>query len=57
MCKEESDAKDGCDEFGQAELREEEQPDTDNSHAERTRAFIEQCRAELEEEEGGDDDE
>jgi hypothetical protein len=52
MCKEESDAKDGCGEFGTAELREEESRDDDNTHAERARAFLEQCRAELE-----DDDE
>jgi len=57
MTKNDSEAQDSCDEFGQAELREEEQRDNDNSHAERTRAFIEQCRAELEDEEEGDDDE
>jgi hypothetical protein len=52
MCKNNTDAKDSCDEFGTAELREEESRDDDNTHAERARAFLEQCRAELE-----DDDE
>jgi hypothetical protein len=54
MTDNDSETQDSCDEdgFTTAELREEESRDDDNTHAERARAFLEQCRAELE-----DDDE
>jgi len=54
MCKHDLETQDSCDEdeFATAELREEESRDDDNTHAERAWAFLEQCRAELE-----DDDE